>query len=111
MNHLDLVSVKQEIFKGSKRLDDATKEIFRLAKTAAETERDYRVALAKEMMRLRDEKVPVTIINDVARGNLSELKFKRDLAKETYTAARDSLKGIQSQLSALQSILRSQEEI
>ena len=108
---LDLIEIKEEIFKGSKRLDDASKEIFKLAKVAAETERDYRIALAKELMRLRDEGMAVGLINDVARGNMADLKFIRDLAEETYKAGRDSLRAIQSQLSALQSILRSQEEI
>ena len=108
---LDLIEVKKEILEGNKRLDNASKEIFKLAKEAAETERDYRIALAKELIRLRDEGMAVGLINDVARGNLADLKFERDLAEETYKAGRDSLRAIQSQLSALQSILRSQEEI
>ena len=108
---IDMVDVKQEIWKGSKRLDDASREIFNLAKRKAETEQAYRVALAKEMIKLKDKGMAITMIQDVARGNVSELKYHSDIADVTYQAGRDSLKALQTQLSALQSILRSQEEI
>ena len=111
MNHLDMIDVKQEILKGSRRLEEASKEIFILAKKAAEKERDYRVALARELVNLKTEGMAIGMLQDVARGNLADEKFERDLAEEKYKAGRDSLRAIQSQLSALQSILRSQEEI
>lgn len=111
MNQLDLIDIKREIFKSSQRLSRASQEIFSIAKEKAETERKYRRELAKEKIRLREQNMPVSMINDVARGNLSDLLFERDLAETKYVAARDSMKAIQSQLSALQSILRSQEEI
>lgn len=52
-------------------------------------ERDYRVAVAKEILILRDEKIPVTIINDLVRGNeeIAELKLKRDVAETLYETA------------------------
>ena len=111
MTMLDMVDVKKEIFEGSKRLDDASREIFKLAKKSAEAERDYRVALAKELIELKSSGMAVGMLQDVARGNVAELKFERDLAEEMYKAGRDSLRAIQSQLSALQSILRTQEEV
>lgn len=52
-------------------------------------ERDYRVAVAKEMLILRDEKIPVTIINDLVRGKeeIAELKLQRDIAETLYDSA------------------------
>lgn len=108
---MDLHNIAQELYEGSKRLEEASKEIFKLAKAAAEKERDYRKALAAEKIRLRDEGMAVGMIDDVARGNLADLRYVRDVAKETYIAARDAMKAIQAQLSALQSILRNQEEV
>lgn len=108
---IDTVNITKELYEGSKRLAEGSQEIFKLAKIAAETERDYRIALAKEKVRLRDEKMPVGLIEDVARGNLADLRFERDLAREKYIAGRDSMKAIAVQINALQSILRLQSEV
>ncbi len=77
----------------------------------AEKERDYRKALAVEKIRLRDEGMAVGMIDDVARGNLADLRFERDLARETYIAAKEAMKAIQAQINALQSILKIQQEV
>jgi hypothetical protein len=108
---IDTVNITQELYQGSKRLQEGSKEIFTLAKEAAEKERDYRKALAIEKIKLRDEGMAVGLIEDVARGNLADLRFERDVAKETYIAARDSLKAIAVQINALQSILKIQQEV
>lgn len=108
---MELKDITQELYNGSKRLEEGSKEIFALAKVAAEKERDYRKALAVEKIKLRDEGMPVGLIEDVARGNLANLRFDRDVARETYIAARDSLKAISVQIGALQSILRIQQEV
>jgi len=108
---MELKDITKELYLSSQRLEESSKEIFRLAKKMAETERDYRVELAKEKIKLRDEGMAVGMINDVSRGNLADLRYKRDVAKETYTAARDSMKAIQAQINALQSILRIQQDI
>ena len=53
----------------------------------------------------------VGLIEDVARGNLADLRFQRDLAREKYISGRDSMKAIAVQINALQSILRIQQDI
>ncbi|WMM26683.1 hypothetical protein RBU61_08390 [Tissierella sp. MB52-C2] len=55
-------------------------------KAKAIAERDYRVELAKEILRLRAEGMPVTIISDLCRGNekIADLKMKRDIAETLY---------------------------
>lgn len=108
---MELTNITQELYLGSKRLEEGSNKIFLLAKEMAERERNYRRALAIEKMKLRDEGMPVGLIEDVARGNLADLRFERDLAKEKYIAARDSMKAIQTQIGALQSILRIQSEV
>lgn len=108
---IDTVNIAKELYLGSKRLEEGSQEIFKLARIAAETERDYRVALAKEKIRLRDEGMAVGLIEDVARGNLADLRFQRDLAREKYISGRDSMKAIAVQINALQSILRIQSEV
>jgi len=53
----------------------------------------------------------VTLIGDVARGNVADLKFNRDLAEQTYKASRDMLQALSNELSAMQSILKVQSKI
>ena len=43
-------------------------EYVSLAETAAEKERDYTQALAKKILSLRSEGIPVTILKDIAKG-------------------------------------------
>lgn len=52
----------------------------------AQAERDYRIALAQNILVLRDNKIPVTIINDLSRGNdkIANLKMERDIAETLY---------------------------
>jgi len=108
---LELSDITREIYESGKRLEKGSKELFSLAKEMAETERDYRKALQIEITTLRTDKVQATLIPDIARGNTSDLKFKRDLAEARYKSARDSLNAIESQMNGLQSILRIQKEI
>ena len=108
---MELIDITRELYNGSKRLEEGSREIFKLAKAMAEKERDYRIALAKEKIKLRDDGMAVGLIEDVSRGNLADLRYERDIAKETYIAARDSLKAIQVQIGALQSILKIQQEV
>jgi hypothetical protein len=108
---IDTVDIEQEIYSSGKRLEEGSKEIFKLAREMAEAERDYRRALSVEIMRLKDEKMQVSLIGDLARGNTADLKFKRDLAEAKYNAARDSLKAISQQMSGLQTIYKFKTEI
>lgn len=57
-----------------------------LGTNKAEAEKNYRIALAKEMLRLRTEGTPVTIISDLCRGNeqIATLKMQRDIAESLY---------------------------
>ena len=56
-------------------------------------ERDYRVAMAKEMLILREKGTPVTIINDLVRGKeeIAELKLKRDVAETLYESVMQAI--------------------
>ena len=59
----------------------------------AENERAYRVALACEELRLKEEGRPVSIIGDVARGvpEIAELKCARDCSEAFYKASTEAI--------------------
>jgi len=108
---MELHQITNEIYAISQRLDKATKALYKLGLEKAETERVYRMKLAQEMLSLRAEGMPAAMISDVARGNLSDLLFQRDAAEARFKAAIESLDALKSQLTALQSILKYQEQI
>lgn len=108
---LDIQDIGKAIYETSQQIQKCARELYGYAKAYAEKEYEYRMALAKEIMRLKDAKMPVSLIADVARGNLADLKFKRDLAEVTYKTAKDMLEALQSQLSGLQTLYKRQDEI
>ncbi|TDT63409.1 hypothetical protein [Fonticella tunisiensis] len=108
---LDMIDIGQAIYETSKRIEKGVNELYKYAKAYAEAEKDYRLALAREIISLRDAGLPATLINDVARGNISDLKYKRDLAEVSYKTARDMLEALEAELSGLQSIYKNQKEI
>ena len=106
---IEIQSIAQEIRDSARRLSKGPTELFTLARKSAESERIYRKALAMEIMKLRLDGVQATLIPDIAKGNISDLLFNRDLSEAEWTAGRDGLKSLQCQVSALQSILRIQD--
>lgn len=75
-------------------LDEAVKSLRFRAREYAESESAYRQALAIEMLRLREEdKMPVTIIPDLARGRpeIARLKVERDCNEALYKSALEAI--------------------
>ena len=69
----------------------------------AKAENTYRMELAKEILRLRDDGMPVTIINDIARGNenIAGLKQERDIADVLYDSVLQRLYATKLELQIL----------
>lgn len=108
---VDVVEIAQEIYRAAKRLNKSGDKLFSLAREYAEAEQEYRKALGMEIMKLREQKVPVSIVGDVARANVAEIKFNRDLAEFRYKAGRDKAQALQAEISALQTLYKRQEDV
>lgn len=74
-------------------LERALGEFGRRGREHADAEQAYRVGLAKKILIERDKGTPVTIINDVCRGDreIARLKFNRDVAEVSYEAAGEAI--------------------
>ena len=60
----------------------------------AEAERDYKITLRTEALRLRaGDNMPVTLINQVIYGvpNVAELRLKRDIEQANYEANKEHI--------------------
>ncbi|WP_227521974.1 hypothetical protein [Bacillus solitudinis] len=108
---IELTQITGEMYEITKRMNKASKEIFRLAENKANTELEYRRELGKTIIRLRSEGVQATLIPDMARGEVAELKHARDMALELHRSGLASLDVIQSQGNILQSISKYQSDI
>lgn len=108
---MELIQVTEEIYQASKRLSKSSDALYKLAKEKAEAEREYRFEFAQEIMRLKEEGLQVTLITDVARGNLAEQLYKGDLAESRYKAGVEAVGAIKTQVSSLQTLLKYQTEV
>ena len=107
----ELTDITTKIYEACTNLDTGARMIFNYSKSAAEAERDFDKAFATKILKLMERKIPATLIKEVAKGELSDIKFKMDLASMTYDSCKRSLSAQESQLSALQSILKYQTEV
>lgn len=62
-------------------------------KAYAQAEQLYKIALAKEMLILRDNKIPVTIMRDLCYGtpSIAKLRLDRDIAETMYKSALEAI--------------------
>lgn len=95
---------------GKHQLDIVTKELKKRAYRKAETEREYRKALAIEEERLRTEKMPVTLIHDISRGRLSELRYQRDIASMEYDICKEYMRNIRINQESMRTLVSFDKE-
>ena len=108
---MELQQISKMIIETSHRINNATKVIQSMARERAESEYTYRIALSKEITRLKANGMAISILYDVAKGNVAAELLQRDLSEGRYKASIESMRALRSELSALQSLLRNMEEI
>jgi hypothetical protein len=86
-------------------LNVAIRELSQRGRAFAAAERDYRVALAQKMLMERENKIPVTIISDICRGNpeIAALRFERDVAEAMYKSALEAINAYKLQIRIIES--------
>lgn len=89
-------------------LNVSLKKLRETGTSYAESERDYKIALRQEALKLRSEKeMPVTLIQQVVYGVpvVAEKRFKRDVALTIYEANREAIQTIKLQIKIIQAQL------
>lgn len=72
----------------------------------AEAERDYKITLRQEALKLRVEKdMPVTLINQIIFGvpEVADKRFKRDIAETMYNTNQEHINATKLKLRLLES--------
>jgi hypothetical protein len=87
------------------RLNQSIKLLAKYGREFAETERDYKITLRQEALKLRTEKdMPVTLINQVVYGvpEVAEKRYKRDVAEAMYQTAQENINSIKLQIRVIE---------
>lgn len=73
----------------------------------ANAERIYKIALRQELLKLRLDKQPVAIIQDLAKGEdaISQLRLERDLMENSYTVCLEAMRNTRQEIEVLRSFL------
>lgn len=73
----------------------------------AESERVYRIALAKKIFSLKMDKIQVSLIRDLSRGDeeISRLRLERDIADNDYYVCKSSMENLKVEIDVLRSKL------
>ena len=85
----------------SAQLTEGIKVMGRYGQAYAEKERDYKIALSKAALELRNENMPVTLIDKVVYGKVAKERFERDTAEVMWKTAQESVNGIKLQMRIL----------
>lgn len=87
-----------------KKLDISVKSLRTTGSDYAKAYTDYRVALAKELMVLKEEGYAITLAGDIARGKpeIAKLKFKEISSEAIYKANQESINALKLQIKIIQ---------
>ena len=88
-----------------KELELSLKKLRETGSDYAEAERNYKITLRKEALKLRAEKsMPVTLINQIIYGipEVAEKRFKRDIAETIYKANQEAIQTTKLQIRVIE---------
>ena len=94
----------QELQYKTKMLDTSIKQLRKTGSEYAKAYTDYRVALAKELIQLKNEGYAITLAGDIARGkpDIAKLKFEEISKEAIYKANIESINAIKLEIKIIQ---------
>ena len=99
---MDLI---EDIQKLMEELTISIKKLRQTGNALAEAERDYKITLREEALKLKMEKnMPVTLINQIIYGvpEVAEKRFKRDVAETMYLSNQEHINATKLKLRLLE---------
>ena len=87
-----------------KQLELSVKELRVSGTKYAEAERDYKILLRQECLKLRDDGMAIGMIDKTCYGlpMVAEARFKRDVAKTVYEANQDAINSLKLQIRVIE---------
>jgi methionine synthase II (cobalamin-independent) len=90
-----------------KQLSASIKELRKNGTDLAQKERDYKVLLRQEILKLRDEGMAVGIIDKICYGIplVADKRFERDVAQTVYEANKEAINSLKLQIRIVQNVI------
>lgn len=90
----------QELQAKTRQLEASIKLLRQNGTAYAQAERDYKILLRQECLKLRDEGMAIGMIDKTCYGipTVAEARFKRDVAETVYKANQEAINSIKLQL-------------
>ena len=95
-----MMELYMELQVKTRQLEASIKLLRQNGTAYAQAERDYKILLRQECLKLRDEGMAIGMINMTAYGipSVAEARFKRDVAESVYKANQEAINSIKLQL-------------
>ena len=92
----------------TQQLDRSIKQLRTSGTEYAQAERDYKILLRQECLKLRDEGMAIGMIDKTCYGipSVAEARFKRDVAEAVYKANLEAINSIKLQMRLLENQLQ-----
>lgn len=92
----------------TQQLDRSIKQLRVSGTEYAQAERDYKILLRQECLRLRDSGMAIGMIDKTCYGipSVAEARFKRDVAEAVYKANLEAINSIKLQMRLLENQLQ-----
>lgn len=83
-----------------KQLDKAILDLRGNGTAYAEAERDYKILLRQEVLKLRDEGTAIGVIDKICYGipSVAEARYKRDVCEAIYKANQEAINSLKLQI-------------
>ena len=89
-----------ELEQKKKQLDASVLKLRESGTAYAQAERDYKVLLRQECLKLRDEGMAIGMIDKTCYGipSVAEARFRRDIAEAVYKANQEAINSLKLQI-------------
>lgn len=94
---MDLIT---ELNLKTKQLDKGILDLRGNGTAYAESEKNYKILLRQEVLKLRDEGVAIGVIDKICYGipSVAEARYKRDIAETIYKANQEAINSLKLQI-------------
>ena len=89
----------------TKQLDASIKQLRKSGTEYAQAEKDYKILLRSECLKLRDDGMAIGMIDKTCYGipSVAEARFKRDVCEAVYKANLEAINSIKLQMRLIES--------
>lgn len=103
-----MIDLYNELQGKIKELEISIKQLRTSGTTYAQAEKDYKILLRQECLKLRDSGMAIGMIDKTCYGipSVAEARFKRDVAEAVYKANLEAINSIKLQMRLIENQLQ-----